>query len=129
MTKLQRLQNRASNVILQSPYAVETGDEGTKMADNQGANIYVHDCIHTYVGLQMHKWYGNNLVQNVIYGYNTRGATKHNLNTPKCNLSAGQRPFVFRGPYLWNNLSNDIRMSSILPFFKTRIIVSILTTR
>ena len=56
------------------------------------------------------------------HGHSLRSATLNNLPTVRCNTAiAHNSAFSSTGPRLWNMLPNDIKSSSDLEVFKTRL--------
>ena len=56
------------------------------------------------------------------HGCSLRSANLNNLPTVRCNTAiAHNSAFSSRGPNLWNMLPNDIKNSSDLEVFKTRL--------
>ena len=57
-----------------------------------------------------------------VHGHNLRSTTLNNLPTVRCNTAIGHNSaFSSTGPSLWNMLPNDIKTSSNLDVFKTRL--------
>ena len=56
------------------------------------------------------------------HGHSLRSTTLNNLPTVRCNTAiAHNSAFSSAGPRLWNMLPNDIKSSSDLEVFKTRL--------
>ena len=56
------------------------------------------------------------------HGHSLRSTTLNNLPTVRCNTAiAHNSAFSSTGPRLWNKLPNDIKSSSDLEIFKTRL--------
>ena len=71
------------------------------------------------------KGFGPQYLSEVIimdHGCSLRSATLNNLPTVRCNTAiAHNSAFSSTGPRLWNMLPNDIKNSSDLEVFKTRL--------
>ena len=123
INKLQRLQNMGCRIIKRlskydhiTPHLMELHW------------LKIKECIVYKVCVLMYKCIKESALQylsEVIikdHGCSLRSATLNNLPTVRCNTAiAHNSAFSSTGPRLWNMLPNDIKSSSDLEVFKTRL--------
>ena len=53
-----------------------------------------------------------------IHSVNTRGASNGDFMLPKVNVECFKNSLSFNGPYVWNNLPNEVRNANSVMNFK-----------
>ena len=72
--------------------------------------------------------YLTSLFEKVDHGYDTR-LSDTDLKLPRCFTNMGQKAFSYCGASLWNTLSNELKASSSLDIFKSKLLQDILLSR
>ena len=123
INKLQRLQNMGCRIIKKLgkydhiiPHLMEL--HWLKIKEH----IFYKVCVLMY---QCIKGLAPQYLSEVVikdHGHSLRSTTLNNLPTVRCNTTiAHNSAFSSTGPRLWNMLPNDIKSSSDLEVFKTRL--------
>ncbi len=122
---LQRLQNYALRVILQSGFEIGTQNMHEILGlchlssrRHMHTLNYVYSCAHDLappnVCSQM-------TPVHETHQRNTRAAERYDLQLPNYHLDMSRRSFRYRGPFYWNFTDLDIRSKPSLPAFKTAL--------
>ena len=118
--ELQRLQNKASRIILQRN---RTGDSlkilnwmNLENRRSMHVCILVFKCINMMVPEYLCGYFNQN--QN-IHNYNTRRKT--DLYLPRVKLELGKRTFRYHGAWQFNHLPAEIKMLNTLNAFKDKV--------
>ena len=125
---LQRLQNYALRVILQSGFDIGTAEMHNVLGlDTLSSRRHMHTLNYIYMCV-------NNLAPvtvcsqmvpvQVAHDTNTRAAERNDLQLPNYHLDMSQCSFRYRGPFYWNLTDMDIRQKPSLPSFKSALLKS-----
>lgn len=122
--KLQKLQNRAARIINRDSYDISSSDCLSKLnlsnletRRDQQISTVMYKVSHNQVPDHLGKLFRRTCQQ---HSFNTRQA-EYDFVPPKPNTNYLKNTFSYRGSVVWNKLPVELKSSTSLNIFKTRI--------
>ena len=115
LNKLQKLQNRASRIVTNSPF----DSSATALIQDLGWPT-IEELIHREASVMAYKWL-NKLVPDYLSSCMSKLSDRHarelrnsatDLLIPRMKTFYGQKSFAFRGAKEWNNLDLRTKLAS-----------------